>query len=284
MKKTGIMTDSHSGILENEASKLGIAVLPMPFYIDEKLYREGVDISREEFYEKLRKGADVATSQPSPESVMHMWSAMLQEYEELVYIPISSGLSGSCMTAQAMAQEEPYAGRVFVVDNGRVSTPMHRSVLDAVELAEKGYRAQKIKDILEKNRQHMVIYVGLSTLTYLKKGGRISSVAAVAADVLKIKPVMKFGVGKLDVYQKCRGMMEEHKSVTVQVDKAAGKIYVDGVLPNATLCLYHIRGKVIEVKQAREESASFDLPCSGEYVLVITHALSVPVVKQLVIE
>lgn len=145
MKKTGIMTDSHSGILENEASKLGIAVLPMPFYIDEKLYREGVDISREEFYEMLRKGADVATSQPSPESVMHMWSAMLQEYEELVYIPISSGLSGSCMTAQAMAQEEPYAGRVFVVDNGRVSTPMHRSVLDAVELAEKGYRAQTIK-------------------------------------------------------------------------------------------------------------------------------------------
>ena len=108
MKKTGIMTDSHSGILENEASKLGIAVLPMPFYIDEKLYREGVDISREEFYEMLRKGADVATSQPSPESVMHMWSAMLQEYEELVYIPISSGLSGSCMTAQAMAQEAPY--------------------------------------------------------------------------------------------------------------------------------------------------------------------------------
>lgn len=223
-EKTGIMTDSHSGILENEASKLGIAVLPMPFYIDEKLYREGVDISREEFYEMLRKGADVATSQPSPESVMHMWSAMLQEYEELVYIPISSGLSGSCMTAQAMAQEEPYAGRVFVVDNGRVSTPMHRSVLDAVELAEKGYRAQKIKDILEKNRQHMVIYVGLSTLTYLKKGGRISSVAAVAADVLKIKPVMKFGVGKLDVYQKCRGMKNARKAMIDAMKKNLRRI------------------------------------------------------------
>ena len=204
MKKTGIMTDSHSGILENEASKLGIAVLPMPFYIDEKLYREGVDISREEFYEMLRKGADVATSQPSPESVMHMWSAMLQEYEELVYIPISSGLS--------------------------------RSVLDAVELAEKGYRAQKIKDILEKNREHMVIYVGLSTLTYLKKGGRISSVAAVAADVLKIKPVMKFGVGKLDVYQKCRGMKNARKAMIDAMKKEfetnfkeayeAGKLYL----------------------------------------------------------
>ena len=194
------------------------------------------DISREEFYEMLRKGADVATSQPSPESVMHMWSAMLQEYEELVYIPISSGLSGSCMTAQAMAQEEPYAGRVFVVDNGRVSTPMHRSVLDAVELAEKGYRAQTIKDILEKNRQHMVIYVGLSTLTYLKKGGRISSVAAVAADVLKIKPVMKFGVGKLDVYQKCRGMKNARKAMIDAMKKEfetnfkeayeAGKLYL----------------------------------------------------------
>ena len=162
------------------------------FYIDEKLYREGVDISREEFYEMLRKGADVATSQPSPESVMHMWSAMLQEYEELVYIPISSGLSGSCMTAQAMAQEEPYAGRVFVV--------------------------------------------GLSTLTYLKKGGRISSVAAVAADVLKIKPVMKFGVGKLDVYQKCRGMKNARKAMIDAMKKEfetnfkeayeAGKLYL----------------------------------------------------------
>lgn len=145
MKKTGIMTDSHSGILQSEADELGIGVLPMPFYIDEKLYREGVDISREEFYDLLRKGVDVSTSQPSPEEVMKMWDAMLEQYEELVYIPISSGLSGSCMTAQAMAQDEPYDGKVFVVDNGRVSTPMHRSVLDAVELAGKGYSAEKIK-------------------------------------------------------------------------------------------------------------------------------------------
>ena len=215
MKKTGIMTDSHSGILENEASKLGIAVLPMPFYIDEKLYREGVDISREEFYEMLRKGADVATSQPSPESVMYMWSATLQEYEELVYIPISSGLSGSCMTAQAMAQEEPYAGRVFVVDNGRVSTPMHRSVLDAVELAEKGYRAQTIKDILEKNRQHMVIYVGLSTLTYLKKGGRITPAAAALGTLLKLKPVLQIQGEKLDAFAKARTVKQ---AKTIMID------------------------------------------------------------------
>ena len=178
MKKTGIMTDSHSGILQSEADELGIGVLPMPFYIDEKLYREGVDISREEFYDRLRKGVDVSTSQPSPEEVMKMWDTMLEQYEELVYIPISSGLSGSCMTAQAMAQDEPYAGKVFVVDNGRVSTPMHRSVLDAVELAGKGYSAEKIKKILEDNRENMVIYVGLSTVSYLKKGGRITPAAA----------------------------------------------------------------------------------------------------------
>ena len=254
MKKTGIMTDSHSGILQSEADELGIGVLPMPFYIDEKLYREGVDISREEFYDRLRKGVDVSTSQPSPEEVMKMWDTMLEQYEELVYIPISSGLSGSCMTAQAMAQDEPYAGKVFVVDNGRVSTPMHRSVLDAVELADKGYSAEKIKKILEDNRENMVIYVGLSTVSYLKKGGRITPAAAalgtllrlkpvltvqgekLAADVLNIKPVMKFGVGKLDVYQKCRGIKNARKAMIDAIKKEfattfkdayeAGKVYL----------------------------------------------------------
>ena len=130
MKKTGIMTDSHSGILNEEAERLGIKVLPMPFYIGEKVYREGVDLSRDEFYDMLRKGVDVSTSQPSPVEVLDMWKEMLKEYEEIVYIPLSSALSGSCMAAQAMANEDAFAGKVFVVDNGRVATPMHRSVLD----------------------------------------------------------------------------------------------------------------------------------------------------------
>lgn len=182
-----------------------------------------MDISREEFYEMLRKGADVATSQPSPESVMHMWSAMLQEYEELVYIPISSGLSGSCMTAQAMAQEEPYAGRVFVVDNGRVSTPMHRSVLDAVELAEKDTVHRKLKTFSKKQTAYGHL-CGTQHADISEKGGRISSVAAVAADVLKIKPVMKFGVGKLDVYQKCRGMKNARKAMIDAMKKNLRRI------------------------------------------------------------
>ena len=136
MRKIGIMTDSHSGLLSEEAQRLGIKVLPMPFYIGEKVYREGVDLSRDEFYDMLRKGVDVSTSQPSPTEVMDMWKEMLKEYEEIVYIPLSSALSGSCMTAEAMANEDEFAGKVFVVDNGRVATPMHRSVLDAVEMAK----------------------------------------------------------------------------------------------------------------------------------------------------
>ena len=211
MKKIGIMTDSHSGILSEEAQRLGIKVLPMPFYIGEKVYREGVDLSRDEFYDMLRKGVDVSTSQPSPTEVMDMWKEMLKEYEEIVYIPLSSALSGSCMTAEAMANEDEFAGKVFVVDNGRVATPMHRSVLDAVEMAEEGYSVVEIKKILEETREKMTIYIGLSTLKYLKKGGRVSSVTALAADVLNIKPVMHFSTGKLDIYQKCRGMKKSRK-------------------------------------------------------------------------
>lgn len=236
MKKIGIMTDSHSGILSEEAQRLGIKVLPMPFYIGEKVYREGVDLSRDEFYDMLRKGVDVSTSQPSPTEVMDMWKEMLKEYEEIVYIPLSSALSGSCMTAEAMANEDEFAGKVFVVDNGRVATPMHRSVLDAVEMAEEGYSVVEIKKILEETREKMTIYIGLSTLKYLKKGGRVSSVTALAADVLNIKPVMHFSTGKLDIYQKCRGMKKSRKvmidamkhelETNFREEYAAGKVYL----------------------------------------------------------
>jgi len=165
-----------------------------------------------------------------------MWKEMLEEYEEIVYIPLSSGLSGSCMSAQAMANEEKFAGKVFVVDNGRVATPMHRSVLDAVEMVEKGYSGAEIKKILEETREKMIIYIGLSTLEYLKKGGRISSMTALAANVLNIKPVMRFGTGKLDTYQKCRGMkksckvmidaMKEELETNFREEYKAGKVYL----------------------------------------------------------
>lgn len=213
MSKIGIMTDSHSGILEQEARENNIYVLPMPFLVNGTLYLEGVSMTRSEFYDKLREGIDVATSQPSPQDVMEMWDAMLKEYDEIVYIPISSGLSGSCMTAQALAQDEAYEGRVFVVDNGRCSTPLHQSVLDAIKMIKAGYTAEQIKKRLEETKEQMIIYVGLSTLEYLKKGGRIKAGVATIANVLNIKPVMKFGIGTLDIYQKCRGMKNARKAM-----------------------------------------------------------------------
>lgn len=213
MSKIGIMTDSHSGILEQEAKENHIYVLPMPFLVNGELHHEGVSMTRSEFYERLRQGIDVATSQPSPQDVMEMWDAMLKEYDEIVYIPISSGLSGSCMTAQALAQDEPYEGKVFVVDNGRCSTPLHQSVLDAIKMIEAGYTAEQIKQTLEETKEQMIIYVGLSTLEYLKKGGRIKAGVATIANVLNIKPVMKFTTGTLDVYQKCRGVKNARKAM-----------------------------------------------------------------------
>lgn len=213
MKSIGIVTDSHSGITKEEAEKLGIMVLPMPFYVDEKCYYEDVTLSREEFFEKLRAKAQVSTSQPTPQDVMDIWDKALEQYEEIVYIPISSGLSGSCSTAMAMAQEEPYANRVFVVDNGRVATPMHRSVLDALELVQEGYSARDIKKMLEDARERMVIYVAVEDLEYLKRGGRISKATAAIGGLLNIKPVLRFDVGILEAYQKCRGFGKAKKAM-----------------------------------------------------------------------
>lgn len=205
MKKIGVCTDSHSGITREEAERLGVGVLPMPFYIGEKCYYEDISMSRAELLGKLADGADVSTSQPSPVSVMEFWDEAFAEYEQIIYIPISSGLSGSCAAAQALAREEKYMGKVFVVDNGRVSAPQHRAVLDALELVEEGYTAEEIKNILEKARDQMAIYIGVETLKYLKKGGRISPATAALGTVLHIKPVLKFDVGTLDTFQKCRG-------------------------------------------------------------------------------
>ena len=185
----------------------------MPFYLNGELFQEDLNFSRKGFYEKLREGADVSTSQPSPQEVMEMWDEMLSSYEQILYIPLSSSLSGSCMTASALSQEPKYDNKVFVVDNGRVSTPLHRSILDAIDLVEDGYTAQQIKDILEASREKTVIYVGLSTLEYLKKGGRINATTALAANLLNIKPVMKFGTGKLDIFQKCRGIKKSRKAM-----------------------------------------------------------------------
>ncbi len=224
MKKTGILTDSHSGITQEEAKKLGIYVLPMPFYINDQCHYEGKDISREEFIELLKNDENVSTSQPSPEAVMNLWDEILKEYEELVYIPISSGLSGSCSTAMAMAQNDDYEGKVFVVDNGRVSMPMKQSVLDAIELLNEGCSAKEIKNRLEDAKGKMGIFVAVDDLKYLKKGGRISSSVALVGGMLKVKPILKFDIGTLDSFKNCRGLI---KAKTVMIEEVKRIVTTD---------------------------------------------------------
>ena len=172
-----------------------------------------MSLSREEFFEKMNQGRNVSTSQPGPADVMKIWDKALLSFEQILYMPISSGLSGSYSAACVMAQEEPYQGRVLVVDHGRVSTPLHRYILDALELIEEGYSASEIKEILEKYRGNMVIYIGVETLEYLKKGGRITPATALLGTMLHIKPVLKLGVEALDTFQKCRGFAKARKAM-----------------------------------------------------------------------
>lgn len=213
MKKVGIATDSHSGILPELAGELGVMVLPMPFYVEEECFYEGVSITREQFFSYLQEDKKVSTSQPSPEAVMEFWKEGLKKYEQIVYIPMSSGLSGSCYTAMALAQDDEFEGKVFVVDNGRIATPLHRSILDALEMAEEGLNALQIKEILEKNKDNMAIYIAVESLDNLKKGGRISPATAALGSLLNIKPILKLGTDVLDTYKKSRGMKKAKKEM-----------------------------------------------------------------------
>lgn len=213
MKRIGIATDSHSGILPKDAEQMGIMVLPMPFYFEEECYYEEVSITRKDFFQFLNEGKKVSTSQPSPEAVMNLWREALENYDEIVYMPMSSGLSGSCNTAKMLAGEDEFEGKVFVVDNGRIATPLRRSIMDAIELVEEGYDAAKIKGILEEAKDEMAIYIAVETLEYLKKGGRISPAAAAIGTLLNIKPILRLGVGILDSYKKCRGMKKARREM-----------------------------------------------------------------------
>ena len=182
VSKVAIVTDSNSGITQELAEKWGISVLPMPFTIDGKEYFEGINLTQEEFYEYLKKDADIATSQPSPESVLTLWKKLLKDYDEIVHIPMSSGLSGSCQTAIALADD--FDGRVQVVNNHRISITQLRSVEDAIRMAEEGKTAREIREILEATRMDSSIYITVATLKYLKKGGRITPAAAALRTVL----------------------------------------------------------------------------------------------------
>lgn len=213
MKSILIATDSHSGLSQEAGKKLGVKVLPMPFYFGEDCFFEDVSLTRNTFFERLNAGEKVATSQPSPDDVMNFWRENLKEYESIVYIPMSSGLSGSCSTAMALATEDEFENKVFVADIGRVSTPLVRSLMDALEMVEEGFSAAQIKEVLEAAKENMSIYIAVETLEYLKQGGRISAATAALGTLLNIKPVLRLGVGLLETYKKSHGMKKAKKDM-----------------------------------------------------------------------
>ncbi len=215
MKKVAIATDSNSGITQAEAQALGIRVLPMPFYINEELFFEDVTLTQEAFYRRLAEDADISTSQPSPGDVTDLWDQLLEEYDQVVYIPMSSGLSASCETALMLASD--YRGRVFVADNQRISITQRQSVLDALEMSKAGMDGQAILDVLIRERLESSIYITVDTLKYLKKGGRVTAAGAAIGTVLNIKPVLTIQGAKLDAFAKARGW------------KAAKKIMLDAM-------------------------------------------------------
>ena len=213
MSDIAIMTDSNCGIMPEEGRKLGIHVLPMPVIIDGRLYFEGIDITAEEFYQKQSSGSEITTSQPSPGDVSSMWDSLLKDYEQIIFIPMSSGLSNTCQTALVLAEDEPYSGRVFVADNHRISVTQLQSVYDAKALADAGKSAGEIKNILEKEALDASIYIAVDTLEYLKKGGRITPAAAAVGTMLRLKPVLTIQGDKLDSYAKTRGMKSAFRTM-----------------------------------------------------------------------
>ena len=221
MKKIAVVTDSNSGITQEEAQKMGIHVLPMPFTIDGNEYFEGINLTQEEFYEKLKGDADIATSQPSPHAILKLWDELLKEYDEIVQIPMSSGLSGSCQTATALAAD--YEDRVFVVNNHRISVTQRRSVDTALAMVKDGKSGQEIKDFLEETGKNSSIYITVATLKYLKKGGRVTPAAAMIGTVLNIKPVLTIQGEKLDAFEKARGVKQAKKAMIKAMKKDMDK-------------------------------------------------------------
>lgn len=217
MSKVIIMTDSNSGITQTQAKEMEVVVLPMPFYINEEMFYEDIDLSQEQFYEKLQAGGDIKTSMPLVGDVTDKWDELLKEYDEVVYIPMSSGLSSSCETAYMLSQD--YDGKVEVVNNQRISVTMRQSVIDAKNLAEAGKSAKEIKDILEAAKFDSSIYIMVDTLTYLKKGGRITPAAAALGTLLKLKPVLQIQGEKLDAFAKAR-TVKQAKNIMIEAMKS----------------------------------------------------------------
>lgn len=225
MSKVAILTDSNSGITQAQAEQMEVTVIPMPFFIDGVEYLEDINLSQEEFYEKLNNDADISTSQPSIGTLQDYFDKLLKDNDEVVFIPMSSGLSGTCQTATMVAGD--YDGKVQVVNNQRISVTMRQSVVDARELAEKGRTAEEIKNILEAHKMDSSIYITLETLKYLKKGGRITPAAAAIGTMLKLNPVLQIQGEKLDAYAKARGKASAKKIMLKAMKEDMEKRFAD---------------------------------------------------------
>lgn len=217
MSKTAIVTDSNSGITQSRGKELGVYVLPMPFFIDGELFLEDISLTQEQFYERLGADSDISTSQPSPGDVMELWEKLLKEYDEIVHIPMSSGLSNSCDTAVSIAEE--YGGRVQVVNNQRISVTQEQSVYDAMTLRDRGMSAREIREVLEREKFQSSIYITVDTLKYLKKGGRVTPAAAAVGTVLNLKPVLQIQGEKLDAFAKVRGWKAAKRTMLNAIEK-----------------------------------------------------------------
>lgn len=209
MGRVAVLTDSNSGITQIEAKELGVSVIPMPFFINGQMYLEDINLTQEEFYKHLVEDSEISTSMPSPGECIDAWEKLLKEYDEIVFIPMSSGLSSFCQTATMLAED--YDGRIQVVNNQRISVTMRQSVLDAKQYVAQGRSAAEIKQLLEESKMESSIYITLDTLKYLKKGGRITPAAAAIGTILKLNPVLQIQGEKLDAFAKARGKASAKK-------------------------------------------------------------------------
>ncbi len=272
MSKVRIITDSNSGITVEEARELGVTVLPMPFSINEEMYFEQESLTHEQFYEELAAGKDIMTTQPSPGQVMGIWDEALKEYDEIVYIPMSSGLSGSYQTAAMLAED--YEGKVHVVNNQRISVTQRQSVLDALRLLEAGKSAKEIKDILEEDKFNSSIYLMVDTLVYLKKGGRITPAAAALGTLLKLKPVLQIQGERLDAFAKAR-TVSQAKSIIINavksdIDKRFGGLSKENI--SLHMAYAHDLDRILEFKEeVLKEFPGYDINLYPLSLSVATH-------------
>lgn len=251
--KVAILTDSNSGITQLQGKEAGIYVIPMPFMMGGETFFEDITLTQQEFYEKLEGGVDISTSQPSPADLMDAWNKLLEEYDQVVHIPMSSGLSSSCQTALVLAED--YDGKVFVVNNQRISVTLRESALEAKRMADAGMDGSAIKEKLEETKMDSTIYITLDTLEYLKKGGRITPAAALLGSFLRIKPVLTIQGEKLDAFAKARTTKQAKTMMITAAKKDMEERFGDpkGIHTNISVVHSHNEAAALEFKQELKE-------------------------------